>query len=385
MTSRPIPYGNHFIDNSDIKAVIASLKKKTITQGDMVEKFEKEICNYVNARYCVVVNSCTSGLIIALQALQIKKNSHVLTSAISFVSTANSIMHNNLYPVFSDIDDQTLNISINSLKKILNKKVKVLMPVHLGGLANQSKYLWQECRKKKIYIIEDAAHSFGGNYDCGSKIGSCKYSDMTVFSFHPVKTMTTGEGGAITTNSRFIYEKLKSLRNHGIIRSKQEQMSKGSWFYDVKSLGYNFRLTDFQCALGISQLKKINKILKYRKKITIFYDQQLKNNKNLGLLQKDYREQSSNHLYIIRANFKKLKKSKILLFNYMKKKGITLQTHYKPILQHTLYKKFINKKKNILNAINYYENSFSIPIFFNLKRKQQKRIVEEIKNFFYKK
>ena len=256
-----IPYGKHFIDAKDVKNVSKALKSQLITQGPLVAKFEKAVCKLLKVKYAVAVNSCTAGLQIAIQASG-KKKTNFITSAVSFVSTANAILFNNLKPIFTDINSENLNLSVSKVKQQLkkNKNIKGIIPVHLGGVASGSKDLFKVAKKRNIVVIEDAAHSFGSKYEDGSKIGSCKYSDMTVFSFHPVKTITTGEGGMITTNSKKFYKKLLNLRNHGIEKDKNFFTNKSlaysknqinPWYYEMVNLSFNYRINDIQCALGL--------------------------------------------------------------------------------------------------------------------------------------
>ncbi len=386
-----IPYGLHFIDKEDLKSVSKALQKKFITQGPIVEKFEKKICNYLKVKYAVAVSSCSAGLHIALNS--IKKNNirnKVITSPISFVSTANAIIYNNLKPEFVDIDADSLNLKYEYLKsKILkDKKIKAVIPVHLGGLASDSKKIYELCKKKKIIVVEDAAHSFGAKYDKKNLVGSCKYSDLTVFSFHPVKTITTGEGGVITTNSKELYEKLLTLRSHGIEKNSKKwknkklgftENKKNLWYYEMQNGGFNYRITDFQCALGLSQLKKINSIINYRKKITNLYDKELSNIKYLKIPQFKKRFLSSNHLYIININFKKINKSRNKIMSELMKSNIITQVHYIPIHLHPFYKKTVGRTKNLNNSLKYYEQALSIPVYYKLKLKDQKKVINKIK------
>lgn len=387
-----IPYGKHYINNLDIKSVIKALKANNITQGPTINKFEKEICKILKVKYAIAVSSCTAGLHIAIQAVKTNKNINVLTSPISFVSTANSILFNNLKPVFVDIDKNSLNIDIEkfNLEIKKNKKIKIVIPVHLGGAAIGSKEIFQAARKKNIIVIEDAAHSFGGKYEDGSLIGSCKYADISVFSFHPVKTITTGEGGVITTNSKNIFKKLQLLRNHGIQRNKNYFKNKSlaftkkkinPWYYEMTSLGFNYRITDIQCALGLSQLKKLKNIIKKREKIAIYYDKYFRNKNNLILYQSNYRSISSNHLYVIGVNFNKLKIKKNFFMDKIFKKGITTQVHYIPIPLHPYYKSLGYNMRKLPNSLEYYNNALSIPIYYQLSKKNQKKVIKNLSHY----
>ena len=360
-----------------------------ITQGPLINKFERAVCRLLKVKYAVAVNSCTSGLQIAIQASNIK-NANLITSPVSFVSTSNSILFNSLKPVFVDVDPESLNLDLNNVKFQLkkNKRIKGIVPVHLGGVAAESKELFNLAKKNKLVVIEDAAHSFGSIYEDGSKVGSCKYSDMTIFSFHPVKTITTGEGGMITTNSKKFYEKLLVLRNHGIQKNKKFFINKklayknnkvNPWYYEMVDLGFNYRISDIQCALGLSQLKKLNMILKERKKIANLYDLYFQKFKNIKPLQKKFRNFSSNHLYIIKLDLKKINLTKNQIMNKLKSLGIMTQVHYIPIPLHPFYKKKGFVANNISNSINYYNSSLSIPIHLNLNKKDIIKIIGKLK------
>lgn len=384
-----IPYGKHFIDAKDVKNVSKALKSQLITQGPLVAKFEKAVCKLLKVKYAVAVNSCTAGLQIAIQASG-KKKTNFITSAVSFVSTANAILFNNLKPIFTDINSENLNLSVSKVKQQLkrNKNIKGIIPVHLGGVASGSKDLFKVAKKRNIVVIEDAAHSFGSKYEDGSKIGSCKYSDMTVFSFHPVKTITTGEGGMITTNSKKFYKKLLNLRNHGIEKDKNFFTNKSlaysknqinPWYYEMVNLSFNYRINDIQCALGLSQLKKLKKILKKRRDIALYYDKHFKRFKNLKPLQIKQRKLSSNHLYIVKIDLEKIKLNKNQIMSKLKAKGILTQVHYIPIVFHPYYKNKGYKINNLPNSVNYYDCALSIPIHLNLKTEEIKKIIKNLK------
>jgi UDP-4-amino-4,6-dideoxy-L-N-acetyl-beta-L-altrosamine transaminase len=372
-----IPYGDHFIDKKDAKAIIDSLKKPILTRGPEVEKFENNIAKEVGAKYAVAVSSCTAGLHLAIMCLKKDKRKKVITTPISFVSTSNTILLNGLKPVFVDINKDTLNIDFESLKKKTQKTkgIKAIIPVHLTGLAGESKKIYNFSKKKNITLIEDAAHSFGGTYDCGTKIGSCKYSDMTVFSFHPVKSITTLEGGVITTNSKKYYEKLCILRNHGV----EKKSFHSSWFYEVSNIGLNYRISDVQCALGNSQLKKLKIIMNKRKKIAKKYDKDFSSLKNLIIPCYKKREISANHLYVIKIDFKSLGLSRTSFCNLLFKEKIGTQLHYIPIPLHNIYKKMRYSLNDLPNAKDYYDKAISIPIFAKLSFDNQNKIISNIK------
>ena len=260
-------YGHQTIDDSDISAVMDVLKSDYLTCGPKVKEFEQEICKYTGAKYCVAVSNATAGLHIAAMATGLSKGDEAITSPITFLSSANCICYTGATPVFADIEEETANISPQEIERHITDKTKVLIPVHFAGQSCDMEAISEIAHKHNLYVIEDAAHAIGSDYK-DTKVGSCAYSDMTVFSFHPVKTITTGEGGAITTNNKELYEKLCALRSHGMHKDKDMVET---WEYEMRELGYNYRMTDIQAALGISQLKKLDVFKKRRREIVDFY------------------------------------------------------------------------------------------------------------------
>lgn len=379
-----IPYGKHHIDGNDIKAVTKILKSNNLTQGPTILNFERAISKFVGSKYAVVVSSCTAGLHIASMVAKNLKGKNLLTSPVSFVSTANSSIFTGGNTIFCDVDPLTANLSISEIKKIYKKiKINSISPVHFGGLPCDMKSLYKLNKSIKATIYEDAAHAFGAKYDKKNRVGSCKYSDMTVFSFHPVKSIAMGEGGCITTNNNKIYHQLLKLRNHGIQKDKKLFISKSNyknsnWYYEMQELGYHYRSTDIQCALGFSQLKKINKFLNKRLKIAEKYDYEFSDLKNVFPLQFQKRKLSSNHLYILLINFDKINKSRSQLMDEFKKKGIITQLHYIPIYKQPFYK-HITKVKNFINTETYFKKALSIPIFYDLKEKEQNHVIKVVK------
>ena len=292
------PYGKHHLFKKDIDSVKKVLESTNLTQGPKIEEFEKKICDYVGSKYAIALSSCSAGLHLACKVAGLNKSKKLLTSPNTFVSSANAALHCNSKVTFADIEYETGNISITNIKKIIarDKTIKAIMPVHFGGLACNVKKIKKEVIKnKKIFIIEDAAHALGSKYNNGTMVGSCRYSDMTVFSFHPVKSIACGEGGVITTNNPRIANELRKYRSHGITKSPHLFMENGKayykkeknlWYYEMQNLGYHYRLTDIQSALGISQLENLNKFLEKRKTLAKFYDEKLSNLKNIKILQK---------------------------------------------------------------------------------------------------
>ena len=381
-----IPYSCQNITNKDIQVVIKTLKSEYLTQGPKIEEFEKKICKYTGARYGVATNSATSALHISCLALGLKVNEIVWTVPNSFVASSNCALMCGAHIDFVDIDPLSNNISISNLEEKLlksakkNKVPKILIVVHLAGNPCDMKQLNKLKKKYNFKIIEDASHALGAKY-YEHKVGSCNYSDITVFSFHPVKMITTGEGGIALTNNKKLFELLKSYRSHGIKRSINK---KKKWFYDVVRLGFNYRITDIQCALGISQLSKLDLWVKKRNILAKRYNKSL-----LDLpiiLPKISNEKiSSFHLYVVKLNKSLTNLKRDFIINHLRKKKIATNLHYIPIYRHSFYKQFNFNKKNFPNCEEYYKNAISIPLFPEMTKKIQDRIIKEIRSIFDKK
>jgi perosamine synthetase len=384
-----LPYGKHSIDKSDISYVKKVLLSGSLTQGRFISDLEERISEYVGAKYCVAVSSATAGLHLSYKAINIDKNNRIITSPNTFVSTSNAALFCNSLPSFSDISNETLGICPEILMDNLKveKKIKAIVPVHFGGLAKDSKKYFDIAKKKNLKIVEDAAHALGAKYECGAKVGSCKYSDLTVFSFHPVKILAGGEGGIITTNDKKLYQRLISLRSHGIrkdglINNKSVGFSKNKkniWYYEMSNLGYHYRQTDIHSGLILSQLNRIESFLDKRNKLTKIYDKKFSNLENLTTTQSPYRNLSSNHLYVIRLNFQKLKFNRNEFMNQLRKYKIISQVHYIPVPMQIYYKNKGYKMKNLDNTKKYYDQCVSIPLFYDLSFDQQQYVINSIK------
>lgn len=384
-----LKYSTQTISKKDIISVSKVLKSEFLTQGPKTVEFENKIKHIVGSKYALVTNSGSSALLLACKALSLKSGDLFWTVPNSFVATANCGILCGLKIGFIDIDPDTWNISIEKLEnklKIAKKKRKIpklIIVVHLGGLPVNPLKLKNLSRKYKFKIIEDASHSFGGKY-YSKKVGCSKWSDITVFSFHPVKIITTGEGGCCTTNQKKYYEKLKALRNNGIIKEKKnfKFINLGPWYYEQHSVGYNFRMNDIQSALGISQIKKLNVFLKKRNEIAKIYQDYLKNLPiKFQKIEKNF--YSAYHLFIIKLDvrYKYLHKK---FFNYLRSKKIFVNLHYLPIHLQPFYRKFGFRKNQFPVSEEYSETAISIPVYPNLKRKEQIKIINHIKSFFNK-
>ncbi|UXC29327.1 UDP-4-amino-4,6-dideoxy-N-acetyl-beta-L-altrosamine transaminase [Aliarcobacter butzleri] len=366
-----ISYGKQTIDEDDVNSVIETLKSDFLTTGPKVQEFEENITKYCDAKYCVAVANGTAALHLASLVL-LNENDKVLTTTNSFLATSNSILYANAKPIFVDIAENG-NINLDLCEEELKKdsSIKAIYIVHFSGNpVNQGKLKYLK-DTYNIKILEDCAHSLGAIFE-NTKAGSCTSSDCSILSFHPVKHITTGEGGAITTNSKEIYEKLLELRAHGIVRKPDI----APWYYEMHSLGFNYRLSDIACALGISQLKKVDNFIKKRKELALKYDKAFYNTlvKPLYL----YDGNSSYHLYVVKVDFKKLNITKVELFNKMKEKNIGLQLHYIPINKQPFFKNlgYGNEKTPIMDK--YYEECFSLPMYPSLSEEEQEYVIKNL-------
>ena len=386
-----IPYGKHFIDQDDIDAVINVLKHKNLTQGPAVKSFEEKLAKYVGAKYAVAVSSWTAGLHIACLAANVSSKDKVITSPITFVASSNAALYCGATPIFSEIDSETINMCPDKLRDTinLNPDAKVIIPVHYSGLSCDMKSIKKIADKNRMLVIEDAAHALGAKYADGSMVGSCKYSDMTGFSFHPVKSIAAGEGGMITTNNYEIYLRLLRLRSHGINKLDDKFINinnaftdglKNPWYYEMQELGFNFRITDIQCALGESQLKKLNKFIKRRIQLAKRYDKAFSGLKYLRPIHQNYRDQSSHHLYVLRINFKNYSTTRAKFMNMLKKKGILTQVHYLPVTSQPYYQKLGYSTSNYPISKKFYEEAISIPLYYSLTFDQQDMVIDTIKS-----
>tara|TARA_A100001011_G_scaffold338849_1_gene369934 strand:+ start:4660 stop:5826 length:1167 start_codon:yes stop_codon:yes gene_type:complete len=369
-----IPYGKQNINQDDIDSVVEVMKSDYLTQGPITPKFEIELKEYCQAKYAVAVINATSALHLAYLAIDIGENDIVWTSPITFVATANAALYCGAEVDFVDIDPKTYNLCSNSLEEKLieaNKKRKLpkaVVVVHLSGQSCNMLEIHKLSVKYGFKIIEDASHAIGGKY-MNKPVGNCDYSDITVFSFHPVKIITTCEGGACVTNDYKIFSKLYKLRSHGVVRNQDEMvnLSHGPWYYEQIDLGFNYRLNDLQSALGISQLKRVDSFVKKRHLIAKKYDSKLKALDNIITPYQLKDSYSSYHLYIIRVDESKGESRKII-FERFRDNGIYVNIHYIPIYKHPFYAKL--NYESLPNSEKYYSEAISIPIFPDFDDKQ---------------
>lgn len=386
-----IPYGRQSINLFDVLSVSKQLAFKSLTQGSKIEEFEERVAEYVGARYAIAVSSATAGLHLAVMALELPVNSEIITSPISFVASSNAILYSSHQPNFIDVEGETINIDLNLVAQEIksNKNVRAVIPVHFAGAPCDMEKLAMLSATKGIKIIEDAAHALGASYPNGEKVGSCGFSDMTVFSFHPVKSITTGEGGMITTNSYDMYKKLLRLRSHGINKLNDSFESSllstsggllNPWYYEMQELGFNYRLTEIQAALGVSQLKKLDKFIKERRSRVAWYLLNLSRVPSVTPVQSNSSALSAHHIFPIRVNYSELKISRARLMTSLKERGIGTQVHYIPIPLHPYYQKLGFGIEKIPEAMSYYHEALTIPLYPSLKQSQQRKVVVELSN-----
>lgn len=375
-------YGKQSIDQSDIDAVVEVLKSDFLTQGPAIEKFEKYVAEYCRAKYAVAVTNATSALHISCLAAGLGKGDVLWTSPITFTASANCGRYCGADVDFVDIDPSTYNMSVDELEKKLQKsavKPKVVIPVHLAGQSCDMDKIYKLSREYGFKVIEDASHAIGADYK-SDKIGCCKYSDLTVFSFHPVKIVTTGEGGMVLTNDKELHEKLLLYRSHGITRDPKlmTRFADGPWYYQQIDLGFNYRMTDMQAALGYSQMQKIDEFVSRRRYLAKRYDELLKNISNIQLPYQSEDTDSSWHLYVVRVDFSKISKTKQQIFDEMKDRRICLNLHYIPVYTQPYYQKQGFKDGDFHNSEKYYEEAFTLPLYYSLTEEQQDYIVKNL-------
>lgn len=381
-----IPYGRQSISEEDVQAVIAVLKSDFLTQGPVVQKFEQAICEYTGAGHAVVTNSATSALHLACRALGLGKGDILWTTPITFVASANCALYCEAAVDFVDIDPKTFNLSVAALKVKLEqaekdgKLPKVLVPVHLCGMSCDMEAIWELAIHYGFSVIEDASHAIGGRYK-NQPIGNCRFSDITVFSFHPVKIITTGEGGAALTNNSDLAERMALWRSHGITRDSEHMTHEpdGEWYYQQIELGYNYRMTDIQAALGLSQMTRLDEFVERRHKIADKYDDSLR---DLPVTPQHRPSDgySAMHLYVIRLTTEELEKTHKQVFSELRESGVGVNLHYIPLHTQPYYRELGFSESDFPQAEKYYAQAISLPMFPDLTDDQVRTVVKELRN-----
>lgn len=381
-----IYYGKQNVNEADIKAVVDVLQSDFLTQGPVLEQFEKKVAQYCGVRYAVAVTNATSALHIACRAAGLGEGDILWTSPITFTASANCGRYCGADVDFVDIDAATYNMSVDELAKKLRKAKaegrlpKVVVPVHLAGQSCDMKRIHELAVKYGFTVLEDASHAIGADY-LDTKVGSCAYSDMAVFSFHPVKIITTGEGGMVLTNNEDLYKKLCLYRSHGITRdaSLMTHEADGPWYYQQIDLGYNYRMTELQAALGFSQMDRLDDFVARRRYLVDRYNELLQ---DLPVVTPHVLEGAnpSWHLYMVRVDFSRAKLDKVQLFGEMKKRGIVLNLHYIPVHTQPYYQELGFKQGDFPQSEKYYEEIFTLPLYYGLTNEQQDDVVAALRD-----
>lgn len=370
-----LPYATQWITNEDADKVRKTLLSEYITQGPKVTEFERKVVDYCGAKYAVAVSSGTAALHAACFAAGVGPGDEVITSPITFVASANCVLYCCGKPVFADVQEDTINIDPKEIKNKITSKTKAIILIHFAGQPCELEEIRRIAKKHKLIIIEDACHALGAEYK-GSKIGACKYSDMTVLSFHAVKHITTGEGGMILTNNENYYQKLLMFRTHGITRNSNQLIKKdeGAWYYEMQFLGFNYRLTDFQSALGLSQFNKLDKFICRRREIAERYINNFKNDVDLILPIEMPEVKSSWHLFVIRIKIKRKE-----VFDKLRQAGIGVNVHYIPVYLHPYYQSLGYKMGSCPIAEVYYDHAITLPLYPKMSNDDANYIIDTFK------
>lgn len=375
-----IPYNKQYLDKSDLLEVQRSLKGRLITTGPYVQKLEKKLKKYFNTKNAIICSSGTSAIFMALKSIELKSRDNIIIPAINFIASVNmaEMLGANIY--LADVDSETGQMTPKTLKDCIRrnklKKVKAVVTMYLGGSPNNVLEFYKLKKIFKFFLIEDSCHALGAKYIYNKKflkVGCSKHCDLSTFSLHPVKSMTSGEGGIVTTNNKILASRVNNLRSHGIYKEKN---ANEYWKYDIKSPGFNFRLSDINAALAVSQLKKLNKFIISRNKLYLKYVNNFKDTSNIvKIIKHEEKAVSAHHLIIILINFKKLKINKDQFIKELIKNNIFPQFHYKPIYKFTYYSK-LKKNYKFTNSENYHKNALSLPLYFELSDKNLNKITK---------
>lgn len=368
-----IPYGRQTIEEDDIQAVVSVLKSDYLTTGPKIAEFEKIVADYVGAKYAVAISNGTSALHAACFAAGIQPGDEVITTPLTFAASSNCVLYCGGTPVFADVDLKTYNIDPEDIRRKITDKTKAIIAVHLAGQPCDMDEIHKIAKEHDLLVIEDGAHALGSVYK-GKKVGTL--SDMTTFSFHPVKPITTGEGGMIVTDNEEFYQKMMLFRSHGITRDENLMTrNDGSWFYQQLDLGYNYRITDIQCALGCSQMRKLDRFLARRKEIVTRYNEAFADCENIIIPYQLPETESGWHLYIVQV--KNCDRRKV--FEALREHGIAVNVHYIPVYLHPYYQEHGYKDVHCRNAEEVYSHIISLPLYPTLTEEQQQYVIETLK------
>ncbi|WP_026287201.1 UDP-4-amino-4,6-dideoxy-N-acetyl-beta-L-altrosamine transaminase [Gracilibacillus lacisalsi] len=373
-----LPYGRQCLDDEDIEQVIGVLKSPMITQGPLIEEFEQAIANYAGTKYAVAFSNGTAALHGAYYAAGITKGDEIITTPMTFVATTNAALYLGARPVFSDIDSQTYNLDPLQIEEKITSRTKAIVSVDFTGQPVDYDSIRKIADYHKLVYISDGAHSLGAKYK-GEPVG--KQADMTMFSFHPVKPITTGEGGIIVTNNEKYSEKLRLFRSHGIVKNDDKNKDQ-PWFYEMIDLGMNYRMTDIQAALGLSQLKKINYFIERRNEIASQYNQAFKSLDKVTIPSKLEVVKSGYHLYVLSLNLSKLESSREEIFRFLRRKGIGVHVHYIPVYKHPYYQSIGYSSDRCVNAEKLYDMMITLPIFPKMTDEDVLDVVRVVTSIF---
>lgn len=374
----PLHYGRQYIDEDDIAAVVETLKSDDLTCGPKITALEEKLCQVTGAKYAVVVSNGTAALHIAALAADFREGDEVIVSSITFAASSNCILYCGARPVFADIDPETYNIAPQSIERLITPRTKGIVAVDFTGQSVEHDAIRDICRRHGLLLIEDAAHAIGTKYG-GKPVGSI--ADMTCFSFHPVKTVTSGEGGAVTTNDEALYRRLVRLRTHGITRNREEMVhpTDALWYNEQVELGFNYRLTDIQAALLLSQLDKLPVFAARRQEIVAKYNEAFSRMPEL-IVQKEIPESETvRHLYILRLNLEKLSCDRRQFFDALRAENIFSQVHYLPVYWHSYYEKLGYEKGLCPHAEQYYREVMSLPLYYSLTDRDVEDVILTVK------
>ena len=381
-----IPYAKQTFDTEDIQSVTQALNDPIITRGDKVEAFENEIAKYCGAKYAVAFNSGSTALAAVYHAANTGIHDRIISTPNTFVATVAPALARGASPLFIDLDPTTGNLDIDSLFENMppepSRGKNIISPVHYSGIAVDMQRIDQCITQENTVIIEDAAHAIGSSYKSGEKVGSCTYSDMTIFSFHPAKTITTGEGGLVTTNRSDFFHKLQLYRNNGMVRdAKLLQREANPWYYEVQEIGGNFNFTDFQAALGSSQLKKLSNFVEKRKELVSLYRKQISPMEHVTMSLESYDDSTAYHLCVLQIDFTAYKKTRKQVMEALKAKNIGTQVHYIPVYHHPFFQeKYGDLSQHFPHTEKFYAQALSIPLFPTLRKDQVQYITQTLKN-----
>lgn len=376
-----LPYGQQWIDEDDIQAVVNVLKSDYLTTGPTIGQFEREFAKYVDAKYAVAFANGTAALHAACFAAGITENDEVITTPLTFVASANCVLYMGGKPVFADVDPATYNINPKSIEEKITKNTKAIIPVHFAGQPVDLDEVHSIAKKNGLIVIEDAAHALGATYK-NKRIGSL--SEMTMFSLHPVKHITAGEGGMITTNNKEYYQKLRQFRTHGITKSPDECYKyDGPWYYEMQFLGYNYRMTDIQAALGLSQLRKVAAFIERRKKYAALYNEEFKKMEELICPKEIKNANSSWHLYAIRLNLEKITTNRKEIYEALQRENIGVNVHYIPVHTQPYYRNLGYQSGICPNAEKIYEEIITLPLFPKMTEKDVRDVIFAVKKVIH--